>query len=268
MQSQRLPVSSGEYRLQESQYRFPYHFVPAIHQGIPQIFAVLPWGLQYLSYTLWVRDKVASLKPRSVLDVGCGDGRLLSMLHGVVERRVGVDPVGQAIAFAKAFVPGAEFVVGAADQIAETFDVVTCVETLEHIPDDCIPSFVETLRDRLTADGALVVSVPSTVLPSSDKHFRHYTLELLSKHLSREFELVEHAYVSRRSNITWFLSRVLANRFFIIASKTVRRLVWEAWKQYGWVATVHDGEHIVAVFRPVGRDRGGLNHRGAGTQTG
>lgn len=66
----------------------------------------------------------------SVLEIGCGDGRLLSRLHG--RRRVGVDLSKRMIQTARVRVPEAEFhiQVGETLELEEKFDCIILSETI------------------------------------------------------------------------------------------------------------------------------------------
>lgn len=71
----------------------------------------------------------------SVLEIGCGDGRLLAQLHG--RRRVGVDLSERMIQKARERVPEAEFHVQAGETLAldETFDCIVLSETINFAAD-------------------------------------------------------------------------------------------------------------------------------------
>jgi 2-polyprenyl-3-methyl-5-hydroxy-6-metoxy-1,4-benzoquinol methylase len=140
--------------------------------------------MEYLAYLGTVVEAVTSLRPSSVLDVGCGDGRLLAELVGAVPRVVGVDLDERAVAHAAAFAPGAQVEVAPVASLAGHFDVVTCIETLEHVPDDEVADFVQATGQRVRTGGHLVVTVPSTSRPLLAKHHRHYDATLLQRHLA------------------------------------------------------------------------------------
>jgi 2-polyprenyl-6-hydroxyphenyl methylase / 3-demethylubiquinone-9 3-methyltransferase len=88
-------------------------------------------------------DRRASLKDKRALDVGCGGGLAAEAMarHGAVG--AGIDLGEQTIEIAKlhAIESGLtisyrlESVEAHADQHAERYDVVTCLEMLEHVPD-------------------------------------------------------------------------------------------------------------------------------------
>lgn len=90
----------------------------------------------------WI-DRLAGLKGRSVLDVGCGAGVLAEAMSALGGQVTGIDMAGKALKIARlhALESGAE--VGYHEGTAEVwaqqrpseFDVVTCMEMLEHVPD-------------------------------------------------------------------------------------------------------------------------------------
>jgi SAM-dependent methyltransferase len=90
---------------------------------------------------------VAEVRPRRVLDVGCGDGRLAS-LYGAAEV-ICVDSSEAAVAAARA--RGLDARLADAEQLPfadESFDVVTASHMLYHVPDQdrALAEFVRVLR--------------------------------------------------------------------------------------------------------------------------
>ena len=106
-------------------------------------------------------DHVAAAQPRTILEVGCGQGWLargiLDSLHGVTYQ--GVDIREDVVAFARDLVPEAEFVTGNAEELPfgdSSFDLIVCAEVLEHLPDPTL-SLAEISR---VGNGWDVYSVP------------------------------------------------------------------------------------------------------------
>src|SRR5262245_55350766 len=133
-----------------------------------------------------------------VLDVGSGDGAFAARLaeHGV--KVAGVDPSLAALARAREAHPEMEWIAPAADGGLPfgdgAFDVVTCVNVLQHVADT--QSLVSGIRRALAADGLLAVAVPFhgrlqnvlVALSRFERHFdpfepvlRYYTAASLSK---------------------------------------------------------------------------------------
>ena len=241
---------SEQFLIQSKAYAFPYHYLADVSpDGTISIYRQLVWGLEYMTYMIWVRDQILRIRPRNLLDVGCGDGRLCSLLEAWSGRYVGVDLSEQAIAFARAFNPGAEFIVGSASDVPGTFGVVACVEVLEHIPDQDLAGFVASLREKVSPQGGLLVSVPTIVRPVSPKHYRHYTLELLREHLGAYFDIVSHVYLCRCGYQTDLLNRLLSNRLFILHWSKLRRWVWKVHSARYFYAQSTNGAHLAAWLR-------------------
>ncbi len=108
-----------------------------------------------------VTEAVRGLETSEVLDAGCGEGETIERLGGLLDGEVtGVDLNPESVEFAAKRVPSAEFQV--ADLTAlpfadQSFDLVLCLEVLEHIPEPGA-ALAELAR---VCRGDLVVSVPS-----------------------------------------------------------------------------------------------------------
>lgn len=147
--------------------------------------------------------KRADLAGHSVLDVGCGGGLLTEALARLGADVTGIDPAQAPLAVAKLHAEET----GVADKIAYhattpesylatepgTFDVVTCLETLEHVPDVaatvqalaalCAPGgnvFLATINRTVAAFGLAIVGA-------------EYLLKLLPKGTHRYDNLIRPA---------------------------------------------------------------------------
>lgn len=243
---------TDKFKLQDAQYEFPYHYIPHLADGRARNSRRLRWGVEYLCYQLHLVEQVHAVRPGSILDVGCGDGRFLGLLGPSVPRRKGVDLSESAIRFARAFVPDADFEVIAADRLDDTFDVVSAIEVLEHVPDDGVAGFLRTLAARCRPGGAVLLSVPTTNVPLNPKHYRHYDRALLEQQLAAsgarlDVERVDFVY--RNSRLANWIDRVTQNRFLTLEVPALERLRWDhAWRRLR-VADPDDGRHLVATLR-------------------
>ncbi len=84
-----------------------------------------------------IRHVAGTIASRRILDVGCGEGRLV---HQMVEAGAvvsGIDPLEPAITRARSAIAGARFFVGGAENLPfenASFDVVVMVNALHHVP--------------------------------------------------------------------------------------------------------------------------------------
>jgi 2-polyprenyl-3-methyl-5-hydroxy-6-metoxy-1,4-benzoquinol methylase len=242
-----------KYKIQDDQYSFPYHHIPHFDsKGVGVCFRTLSWGFEYLCYLRHIRELVHSLTPSSVLEVGCGDGRVIGMLDWGIDRRVGVDLSRRAIRFAKAFHHDVEFLSVDARELKETFDVVLTVAVLEHIPDDQVSTFLRTLEERTNRGGYVVISVPTTVVRVSKKHYRHYDLNLFQKQLEEtgvHLAITNVEYVYRNSRLVKLYSKFTKNHHWFIELRVFNCLMWNyVWKRLRKTDERH-GKHLVVVLR-------------------
>lgn len=133
---------------------------------------------------------------KSVLDAGCGTGILLSQL---CERYPGIQPTGSeysphGLEFAKQRLSNANFhVLDLSRQtLGRKFDLITCIDVLEHIPDD-----EAALANLHTMTGKyLVLSVPlGPLFPVEAERMGHvhgyWRKELEQKIRQAGFEIVK-----------------------------------------------------------------------------
>lgn len=128
-----------------------------------------------------------------VLDVGCGVGTISLYLAAQGADVTGIDVSRRAIQLAtdardKIGLRSVKFKQGEVNKQPHAYDVITCFEVIEHVPDE--ETFVKTLFANLKPGGRLVLSTPSKqnllfkmgFYTSFDKevgHLRRYTKERL-----------------------------------------------------------------------------------------
>jgi 2-polyprenyl-6-hydroxyphenyl methylase/3-demethylubiquinone-9 3-methyltransferase len=109
------------------------------------------------------------LADKTVLDVGCGAGLLCEPLARLGGNVTGVDAAPENIAAAKAHVALSGLAIHyCAGEIAAQglgqFDVVTCMEVIEHVMDPA--AFINELVRHLRPDGLLLLSTPNRTAAS------------------------------------------------------------------------------------------------------
>ena len=123
-----------------------------------------------------LRSTVEPLAPGSVLDAGCGEGEALARLEDILPARVaGVDIDSASVRTAARRVPSAETSQGSVYELDfpdDSFDLVLCLEVLEHLerPADALGELARVARRNV------IVSVPH------EPYFRAGSL-LRGKHL-------------------------------------------------------------------------------------
>ena len=127
----------------------------------------------------------------SVLDIGCGSGRILRGLRKDKKCDVfGIDI--SPVAITKLSHQGIPGVVGRAEELhtlQKKFDVVICSHTLEHIDDDA--KLVRDIAEK--AFKYAIFAVPNNAMGPEEcpDHVRKYTTEGLTALLSKYFKRVE-----------------------------------------------------------------------------
>jgi 2-polyprenyl-3-methyl-5-hydroxy-6-metoxy-1,4-benzoquinol methylase len=113
---------------------------------------------------------------RSVLDVGCGDGENLLFIRSQSPEGVaytGADLSPRSVAENAQRLPFARFLTLDIEResLAETFDLVTFTEVLEHLDDPA--AAVRNLSRMVAPGGHLLVTCPTGKVHATERHFGH-----------------------------------------------------------------------------------------------
>jgi len=128
-----------------------------------EIWRSLPEDLEPPHLELRASFALSQVRPGdTVLDVGCGDGRIAERLIAAGARVTGLDVAEEALRRMRARCPQASTVIageyGGWQLEDASFDVVWCGETLEHVPDTL--SVLAEMHRVLRPGGRLAVAVP------------------------------------------------------------------------------------------------------------
>jgi SAM-dependent methyltransferase len=248
---------SPQQQRQEDQYAYPYHYLAHERGGAWHVSRSLGWGYEQLALINAVLGTVERLRPASLLDFGCGDGRLLYELRrrGQVRRLAGVDFSRRSLALASGLhaADGGEGRVALAPELSAAegpFDVVVMMEVLEHIPDTEVRAVLASVRGALAPGGRLVLTVPSVNVPLNAKHYRHYDEALLRAQTDGLFRLAELGWVHRTGAGSRMLARLVHNRVFTLEFPPLLRLATRLYRTRMEHATAADGAHLLAVLEP------------------
>jgi SAM-dependent methyltransferase len=117
-------------------------------------------------------DLIGRRRPPHMLDYGCGDGTLIELVHGTAATIVGADMDRAQLDGCRrrlAHLAGLTFVHTSALTSPEErgrFDVVTCMEVLEHCADDERRRVLDEIARVLAPGGQLIVSAPIEIGPA------------------------------------------------------------------------------------------------------
>jgi 2-polyprenyl-3-methyl-5-hydroxy-6-metoxy-1,4-benzoquinol methylase len=174
-------------------------------------------GLPYFGYMAVILDELPR-QPVRVLDAGCGDGRISAEISRRGHAVVGLDFLELPIIYARNMVPQAEFFVGDLRQplrpqhesMQQPFDIAVMVEVYEHIPpEDCL-TVLGNLRQVMSPNGTLIISVPSKQITMSDLHYRHFDEnDIRDELMAAGFQVQKMLY---QHKLTWLTKLLLHNK--------------------------------------------------------
>jgi 2-polyprenyl-6-hydroxyphenyl methylase/3-demethylubiquinone-9 3-methyltransferase len=189
----------------------------------------------------WIESVTGELAGKAVLDVGCGGGILSEAMAAKGAAVLGIDLGDKALGVAKLHKlesgSPVEYRLVAAEALAAqtpgTYDVVTCMEMLEHVPD---PASIVAACARLAKPGATIVF--STINRNPKAYAlaiigAEYVLQLLPRgtHDYAKFikpaELAAYARAAQLApaNLTGVVYNPLTKRFRLAADTAVNYMM-------------------------------------------
>lgn len=246
-------MQAKEQQLQEELYSFPYHHLIDFKTGRFKQSKNMRWGYEYRSYIEFVIRYLRENEFLNLLDVGCGDGKFLYELKNIKPEIecIGIDYSKQAINFAQAFNPQIKFICGnIVDNVLinKTFDIITLIETLEHIPIEQIDNFLIKIHGLLKQNGTLLITVPSINVPKNAKHYQHFTINSL-KSAVKNFNLIEFKHLNGIDYKVKILERLLDNRLFILNNETFSSKIYNYYYRKYLISNNSQCKRIFAVFK-------------------
>jgi 2-polyprenyl-3-methyl-5-hydroxy-6-metoxy-1,4-benzoquinol methylase len=203
-------------RLQDDLYALPYHWFVAP----PSPSTSLGDQLHYMGAIDSALNWLMPLTGKSVLDAGCGEGRVSFELIRRGARVWGVDVSERAIVMARVLVPQAQFAASSLLDLRDLrdgfFDCVVLLEVIEHLPESERGSALRELHRVLAPHGTLVISVPSDIVPLDEKHYLHFSPQVLADTVDGLFRIDRIMGCHRKTPWYSVLARCIDNRFLIL----------------------------------------------------
>jgi len=172
---------------QAAEYRLPYHYFATFDplQNTFSSFRRLSFAVYYAVTAKIVFDCLKERRSETWLDVGCGDGALISgldrFLPDVLKSGIDYDP--RSIELARLINPSWNFsvadITAQSLEPANAYDVVTLIEVFEHIPPTEGQAFLKALGSKVNKGGYILITVPHINQRMPAKHYRHFTTETL-----------------------------------------------------------------------------------------
>ncbi len=229
-------------RIQEEQYEFPYHYIPVLRGNDFSQIRHYPWGYRYLGRLQMAFEILDGLPFRSLVDLGCGDGRFLREIDRRYPGRtlLGIDHSVRAIAWARGLNPNLAFeerdiTVG---PLPGGHDVVTLLDVIEHVPPVSLPSLLAVAAAALRPGGHLIVTVPSTNMPLDAKHYQHFDRHTLDTLLAKDFCDRRTIPFDGKRLLPWLLWAAMGGggRHYVVTSRLVSNLLMRCYRKW----SLHD----------------------------
>lgn len=231
---------TGNQKIQELAYRFPYHYVPRLRLPDHVVgYQTWPWYLSYLVGLKMTHNWFAKIKKDAHvhLDIGCGDGALihfLRQLHSDVQL-IGTDYDEKAISWAKLFNPDVHFIVSdlisnpeAVKKEVGSLDSISLIEVAEHIDPEKLPLFLSNAVSLLKPRGHFLLTVPHCNAPLSPKHYQHFSFDSLKKQLPDDLSVSKLGCFEYLPLHLRMLKHLLKNRAFYCEIPILERIFFRS----------------------------------------
>ena len=162
-------------------------------------------------------EEFVELNGKTLLEIGCGDGRLTALLAGKAEAITAIDPDNSSIETARSNIDGVNFLVGSGEELDfanETFDIVLFSYSLHH--QDCIKALAEAIR-VVRHDGQILIVEPAydgeysllvSIFEKNESQLLRKTLDYITsgsfKILRNDTYCVAHPFADEKELYTYF----------------------------------------------------------------
>jgi 2-polyprenyl-3-methyl-5-hydroxy-6-metoxy-1,4-benzoquinol methylase len=230
--------------LQEEEYLIPYHHT--VKEGE---YA----GISYFSVISIIKKIIKKISPKTILDFGCGDGKLIYELKNQDTELTGIDLSKKAISFAKIFSPKEKFIAEDINNYKpkEKFNMIISIETLEHIPPDQLKNIIKNLNRLVKENGYLIITVPSKNVRLFKKHYQHFDTKTMQNYLEGQFKIVKtlgHYKISKRYELLYALA---TNNYLSISSKKYQKFLNKYFKKNIERASTNNCRRLIFICKKL-----------------
>ncbi len=234
-----------KFSIQEDQYEFPYHYLVEFEPY--STYKSLQWGCEYYSYINETINEISKINFSTLLDVGCGDGKLINELSKKFTNKKfkGIDLSEPSIYLAKGLnfnLKNSEFELKDIKNEKSKYDIVVLNEVLEHIPNNMYGKFCKNVEKRVQEKGFLIITVPTKKTPVQKKHYRHYNMEMIKKTFP-ELQVKQTKYLFKENIFSKIMKEVSHRR--LIPKKLEKKIVGRFLKN----ANKNNGKHLLVVMK-------------------
>ncbi|GAF77241.1 unnamed protein product, partial [marine sediment metagenome] len=221
--------------IQDDEYWFPYHYVAQYKNGFSQYYNDT-WGINYIATIEFILNKLEREHYYSLIDIGCGDGRLVKEVQDKFPNKVveGIDYSERAINLAKAMNPrGAYYCLDIEKEkpLHGEYDIALLIEVFEHILPEKAEVFLNSVKNIISKEGLLYITVPHVNKPLEYKHYRHFSVKSLLECLKKYFDILEVIPFEKIDVRKSFIDILLTNPFFILNMGRGKTFIYKYYKK-------------------------------------
>lgn len=220
-------------KLQDEEYDFPYHYVSQFRNGFTQVFNDT-WGINYVSTIEYIIEQLKHEKFNSLIDIGCGDGRLVRELSIEFPNQnvFGIDYSSRAINLARIMNENCKyFQSDIICEVVEKADVITLIEVFEHIHPKVAKSFVNGIYNHLNDNGVLYITIPHENKLVEYKHYRHFNSRTIIECFNEKFFIEKVVPFESNGVVKSIIDKILTNRLFILNNRFLRNWLYKFYKK-------------------------------------
>ena len=218
---------------QDDEYEFPYHYVSQFRNGFTQVFNDT-WGINYVSTIEYIIEQLKHERFNSLIDMGCGDGRLVRELSREFPNQAicGIDYSSQAIGLANIMNRDCEYYqADISSQLVKKADLITLIEVFEHVPPEMANNFVDGIHHHLNDGGVLYITVPHENKPVEYKHYRHFNSKTITECFNDRFFIEGIIPFESNGIMKYIIDIILTNRLFILNNQRLKNYIYNFYKR-------------------------------------